>query len=189
MFGNENKVLNAGFGNQFRNHGSEEVGLNVSIPIFNRMATRNNIRSARIAIRNQELALTEARQALRKEIEQSYYNAGAAYQKYLSPRARSRRPGKPSATRRRSPPPAARRSSTTTNAKTRMERSESEMVQAKFEFIFRRKILDFYAGEPLASRNIDGNSLSDRCRRNRNLIAYRKGYGLRRLFGQVWHRL
>ena len=34
--------------------------------------------------RNQELALTEARQALRKEIEQSYYNAGAAYQKYLS---------------------------------------------------------------------------------------------------------
>lgn len=46
MFGNENKVLNAGFGNQFRNHGSEEVGLNVSIPIFNRMATRNNIRSA-----------------------------------------------------------------------------------------------------------------------------------------------
>ena len=60
MFGNENKVLNAGFGNQFRNHGSEEVGLNVSIPIFNRMATRNNIRSARIAIRNQELALAAA---------------------------------------------------------------------------------------------------------------------------------
>ena len=30
-----------------------------------------------------------------------------------------------------------------------MERSESELVQAKFEFIFRRKILDFYAGEPL----------------------------------------
>ena len=35
------------------------------------------------------------------------------------------------------------------DAKTRIERSESEMVQAKFEFIFRRKILDFYAGEPL----------------------------------------
>ena len=30
-----------------------------------------------------------------------------------------------------------------------MIRSESEMVQAKFEFIFRRKILDFYAGQPL----------------------------------------
>lgn len=56
----------ASFGNQFRNYGSESVGLNVSIPIFNRMATRNNIRSARIAIRNQELALTEARQALRQ---------------------------------------------------------------------------------------------------------------------------
>ena len=76
IFGNE--AMNASFGNQFRNYGSESVGLNVSIPIFNRMATRNNVRSARIAIRNQELALTEARQALRKEIEQSYYNAGLA---------------------------------------------------------------------------------------------------------------
>lgn len=64
IFGNE--AMNASFGNQFRNYGSESVGLNVSIPIFNRMATRNNIRSARIAIRNQELALTEARQALRQ---------------------------------------------------------------------------------------------------------------------------
>ena len=149
MFGNENKVLNAGFGNQFRNHGSEEVGLNVSIPIFNRMATRNNIRSARIAIRNQELALTEARQALRKEIEQSYYNAGAAYQKYLSA-SRSLEAAR-EAFRYEEEKSAAGRSTIFdyNDAKTRMERSESEMVQAKFEFIFRRKILDFYAGEPL----------------------------------------
>ena len=35
------------------------------------------------------------------------------------------------------------------DAKTRMEKSESELVQAKFEFLFRSKILDFYAGRPL----------------------------------------
>lgn len=184
MFGNENKVLNAGFGNQFRNHGSEEVGLNVSIPIFNRMATRNNIRSARIAIRNQELALTEARQALRKEIEQSYYNAGAAYQKYLSPRARSRRPGKPSATRRRSPPPAARRSSTTTMPKRAWSGRSRKWCKPSSNSSFAARFSTFTRANLWASRNIDGNSLSDRCRRNRNLIAYRKGYGLRRLFGK-----
>ncbi|MFR3489335.1 MAG: TolC family protein [Alistipes ihumii] len=147
IFGNE--AMNASFGNQFRNYGSESVGLNVSIPIFNRMATRNNIRSARIAIRNQELALTEARQALRKEIEQSYYNAGAAYQKYLSA-SRSLEAAR-EAFRYEEEKSAAGRSTIFdyNDAKTRMERSESELVQAKFEFIFRRKILDFYAGEPL----------------------------------------
>ncbi len=151
IFGNE--AMNASFGNQFRNYGSESVGLNVSIPIFNRMATRNNIRSARIAIRNQELALTEARQALRKEIEQSYYNAGAAYQKYLSA-SRSLEAAR-EAFRYEEEKSAAGRSTIFdyNDAKTRMERSESEMVQAKFEFIFRRKILDFYAGEPLGFEN------------------------------------
>lgn len=140
----------ASFGNQFRNYGSESVGLNVSIPIFNRMATRNNVRSARIAIRNQELALTEARQALRKEIEQSYYNGRGSLSEISVGLALARGgPGKPSATRRRSPPPAARRSSTTTMPKHAWSGRSRNLVQAKFEFIFRRKILDFYAGEPL----------------------------------------
>ena len=30
-----------------------------------------------------------------------------------------------------------------------MERAESELVQAKYEFVFRSKILDYYRGEPL----------------------------------------
>lgn len=34
-------------------------------------------------------------------------------------------------------------------AKTRMEKAESELVQAKYEFVFRSKILDFYRGRPL----------------------------------------
>lgn len=35
------------------------------------------------------------------------------------------------------------------DAKTRMEKAESELVQAKYEFVFRSKILDFYRGRPL----------------------------------------
>ena len=34
-------------------------------------------------------------------------------------------------------------------AKTRMEKAESEAVQAKYEFVFRSKVLDFYRGKPL----------------------------------------
>lgn len=75
--------------------------------------------------------------------------AGAAYQKYLSA-SRSLEAAR-EAFRYEEEKSAAGRSTIFdyNDAKTRMEQSESELVQAKFEFIFRRKILDFYAGEPL----------------------------------------
>ena len=56
----------------------------MSVPIFNRRATHNSILSARIAMRKQQLAVTDAEQSLRKEIEQAWYNADAAYGKYRS---------------------------------------------------------------------------------------------------------
>lgn len=179
----------ASFGNQFRNYGSESVGLNVSIPIFNRMATRNNIRSARIAIRNQELALTEAGRRFARRSNSRTTMPGQPIRNICRPRARSRRPGKPSATRRRSPPPAARRSSTTTMPKHAWSGRSRNWCKPSSNSSFAARFSTFTRANLWASRNIDGNSLSDRCRRNRNLIAYRKGYGLRRLFGQVWHRL
>ena len=67
---------------QMRHNSREYVGLSLGIPIFNRRASRNNIRSAQLAVRNQQLVLTAAEQALRKEIEQAWYNADAAYAKY-----------------------------------------------------------------------------------------------------------
>ena len=74
----------AAFGTQFRKNSSEFVGVSMSVPIFNRRATHNSILSARIAMRKQELAVTDAEQSLRKEIEQAWYNADAAYGKYRS---------------------------------------------------------------------------------------------------------
>ena len=100
-------------------------------------------------IRIQELAITEAQLALRKEIEQSYYSADAACQKYLS--AEKSLAAAREAFRYQKEKADAGRSTIFdyNDAKTRMEKSESDMVQAKFNFIFSRKILDFYAGQPL----------------------------------------
>ena len=85
----------------------------------------------------------------RKEIEQSHQNVAASYQKYLT-----------SIESLEAAREAFRYTAelTTTgratiydynDAKTRLEKSESEMIQSKYEFIFSRKILDFYRGVPL----------------------------------------
>lgn len=140
---------NPSFSTQLSRNGSESVGLNLSIPIFNRMSTRNQVRSARISIENQELMLENMRQNLYKEIQQAYYNAVAAHEKYLS----SEKSVEASRTAFRYEEQkynAGRSTSYQFNdAKTRLAKSLSEAAQAKYDFIFRTKILDFYNGHPL----------------------------------------
>ena len=134
---------------QMRHNSREYVGLSLGIPIFNRRASRNNIRSAQLAVRNQQLVLTAAEQALRKEIEQAWYNADAAYAKYRA--ADTALASSEVAFRYEQEKAAAGRSTVYdfSNAKTAMEKAQAEAAQAKYEFIFRSKILDYYHGKPL----------------------------------------
>lgn len=137
------------FWTQMRHNSREYVGLSLGIPIFNRRASRNNIRTAQIAVRNQQLVLTAAEQALRKEIEQAWYNADAAYAKYHA--ADAALASAEVAFSYEQEKAAAGRSTVYdfSNAKTSMEKAQAEAVQAKYEFIFRSKILDYYHGRPL----------------------------------------
>ena len=134
---------------QMRHNSREYVGLSMNIPIFNRRATRNNIRTARLSVRSQQLALTNAERSLRKEIEQAWYNADAAYGKYRSAEA-ALASAKVAFAYEQQKADAGRSTVFDFNdAKTRMEKAESELVQSKYEFVFRSKILDFYRGQPL----------------------------------------
>lgn len=134
---------------QFRHNSREYVGISMSIPIFNRRAVRNNIRSARISWQSQQLALDEIQQSLRKEIEQAYYNADAAYEKYRSADA-ALASARIAFVYEQQKAEAGRSTVFDFNdAKTRIQKAESELIQAKFEFVFRSKILDYYRGIPI----------------------------------------
>lgn len=100
-------------------------------------------------MRSQQLAVTEAERALRKEIEQAWYNADAAYAKYRAADA-AFASAEVAFSYEQAKAEAGRSTVFDFNdAKTRMEKAAAEAVQAKYEFVFRSKILDFYRGEPL----------------------------------------
>ena len=141
--------MNAGFWPQFRQNSSEFVGVSLSIPIFNRRTVRGNIRTAQLSAQRQQLALLEAEQSLRKQIEQAWYNADAAGAKYRA--AETALASAETAFAYEEQKAAAGRSTIFdfNDAKTRMERAAAELAQAKFELVFRRKILDYYRGVPL----------------------------------------
>ena len=134
---------------QMRHNSREYVGVSLNVPIFNRRATRNGIRTAQIAVRSQQLAVTEAERELRKLIEQAWYNADASYAKYRSAEAAAASARIAFAYEERKAEAGRSTVFDFNDAKTRMEKAEADAVQAKYEFVFRSKILDFYRGKPL----------------------------------------
>jgi len=137
------------FWTQMRHNSREYVGVSLNVPIFNRRATRNGIRTAQIAVRSQQLAVTEAERELRKLIEQAWYNADASYAKYRSADAAAASARIAFAYEERKAEAGRSTVFDFNDAKTRMEKAEADAVQAKYEFVFRSKILDFYRGKPL----------------------------------------
>lgn len=137
------------FWTQMRHNSREYVGVSLNVPIFNRRATRNGIRTAQIAVRSQQLAVTEAERELRKLIEQAWYNADTSYAKYRSAEAAAASARIAFAYEERKAEAGRSTVFDFNDAKTRMEKAEADAVQAKYEFVFRSKILDFYRGKPL----------------------------------------
>ena len=121
----------------------------MSIPLFNRFQVRNSVRSARINIRNRELMMENTKKVLYKEIQQAYYNATAALEKYTAS-DKSVLASKEAFSYAEARYAAGK--STVfeySEAKTKYAQSLSEQAQAKYDFIFRTKILDFYNGTPI----------------------------------------
>ena len=70
-FYTNSKYAAAPFGEQIRNNFSQYVGLSLSIPIFQRFNTRNNVRTAQINFKSQQIQLESVKKALYKEIQQA----------------------------------------------------------------------------------------------------------------------
>ena len=133
-----------GFGAQWWNNKSEVVGLHLTIPVFDRFSTRNNIRKAKMAYTKSQLALEDLRQQLRKEMDQAYYNAVNAQSKYASAK-KSEEASQLSCAYEKDKYEAGRSTIyDLTQANQRLRKAREDAVQAKYENIIRRKILEVY---------------------------------------------
>ncbi len=140
---------NTNFSEQIKNRFAQGVSMNLSIPIFNRNATRNNIRSARLGVMNQTLALEGVKLALYKEIQQAWQgavSAGARYDATSKALDAATEAFRAMELRYESGKATVYEYS---DAHTKLISSRSEQAQAKYEYLFRTKILDFYTGRPI----------------------------------------
>lgn len=135
------------FGRQLKNNFSQHVGLNLSLPIFNRFETRNSIRTAKLQRDNQVSRLESVRKALYKEIQQAYYNAVAAADKFASS-SEAMASSEAAFSLTKAKYENGKAALTEFNeAKADALKSQSDFLQAKYEYLYQNAIIDFYRGK------------------------------------------
>jgi len=137
------------FGNQIRDNGSTSISLRLNIPIFNNYQAQNAISNSRLKMLNSNYNYQTARNQLYKEIQQSYSDATAAFSKFKgSKKALTAMEESFKYTQQKYDVGIVTTVDYNT-AKNQLAKTKSDMLQAKYEYIFKKSILDFYAGNPI----------------------------------------
>ncbi|MGI4873843.1 MAG: TolC family protein [Janthinobacterium lividum] len=143
-------TLPVGFFNQLDNNLGKQIQFSLQIPVFNGLQARTAVQRAIINDEAARVRAEQARLTLRQSIEQAYADAHAAQLQYA---ASTRQVAALTLTQRNSEIRFNNGllSGTEFNiAKNNLNYAVSSQLQAKYTFIFRRKVLDFYQGIPLA---------------------------------------
>ncbi len=137
------------FSQQLNDNINYGVGFSLDIPILNGWRINKSISDSRLSIENNRYVLEGEKKQLYKSIQQAYADAVAALKKYTA-----------SIKAVASMEESFRYTEQKFNvgmvtpvdynaAKTQLLNAQSDMSQAKYEFIFKTKVLDFYKGLPL----------------------------------------
>ena len=136
---------NPGFGQQFVDNGSEMVGVYLSIPIYNRLQVRNNIKMSKNALQLATINNSQQAARLYKEIQSAYYNALSSQEKYRAALT-SYQTGKTALDYAVSKYELGRMNAYEYNeVQSRYARAAAELTQSKYDFSLRYRILQHYA--------------------------------------------
>lgn len=134
---------------QFESNLGKSLGFNLQIPIFNGLSTRSAVQRAKISRNLAEISLTENENRLRQTVETAYNDAVSAIKTYNSAQKQVR--ARDEAYRMTK----IRLDNGAVNyveyqvAENDLFQAQSDLLRAKYDFIFRKKVLDFYQGLPL----------------------------------------
>jgi len=125
------------------------IGLNVSIPIFNRNQVNHRIELSKINIENNRLAENLTKNTLRQNVEQAYRNTIAAYSKYEASKVNIDALRKALNYTEKKFKLGLVNTLEYVTARNNLTIAELNLESAKYEYYFRLKILDYYQGKSL----------------------------------------
>lgn len=138
------------FRQQMNDNYGKYIGISLSVPIFNRLEVRNRVRNARLQQIGYSLELDERKKTLYKEIQQAWYNARASETQYQSSTAAVKASDSSFALTQKKFTNGQATFLEYNEARLKRLKALSDQLKAKYEYLFRTKILNFYKGEPIA---------------------------------------
>jgi len=134
------------FSDQIRDNASASVSFGLSIPIFNGWYTNTRISNAKIDVLQAQMQFSIAERQLYKVIQQAHSDVRAALKKYDAA-VKAYHASETSFQYTQQKFDLGLVTSLDFNtAKTNLNKLKSEMINAKYDMIFKMKILDFYRG-------------------------------------------
>ncbi len=137
------------YGNQLNNNLFTTVNLGLRIPLFNAWRVRSNVKLAKIDLKNSELVEQNTKTVLQQSIERAYVNLTNSSDKYkiLLDQKNSFEESFQSAEIRFNA--GAITSVDYLIAKNNLDKTNTNLIISKYDFVLRSKILDYYQGKAL----------------------------------------
>jgi len=127
----------------------KQFSVGLSVPIFNRLQVKNSISNAKISVEDTRLQLDMVMKALYKEVQQAHADARAAGEKYFaSMEAVSYNEEAFKYTSQRYEVGLVSVVDYSLS-QSNLFKAQSDMLQAKYEYVFKLKILDLYMDKPI----------------------------------------
>lgn len=137
------------FFNQFKDNFSQLIALNLTVPIFNNYKARNNIRLSKIAIENARLNEQAIKNTLRKNVEQAYTDQVAASKNFIATKEQLNSETRVYADMEKKYYAGLSSATDYLVEENNYFKALLANLQAKYECIFKTKVVDFYTGTPL----------------------------------------
>ncbi|MCU0367378.1 MAG: TolC family protein [Cyclobacteriaceae bacterium] len=143
------QIMVPGIGDQYRDNRGRSLGINLQIPIFNGLSTRSAMQRAAINKEIADISFLEISNTLRQTVETAYNNAFAAIKTYQSTERQVKARDEAFRMTQQRYNLGAVNFVDYQIAENNLFQSQSDLLRAKYDFIFRKKVLDFYQGLPL----------------------------------------
>ncbi len=137
------------FGTQIENNLSQSLDVRLNIPIFSNLNNKASLQRARVQQQLSEISAIEARNQLRQDIESAYNSALAAEQSYEASLIRVESLEESFRIAQQQFDLGAINSVDFQVEQNNYFNAQADLLNAKYTYIFRVKVLDFYLGNPI----------------------------------------
>ena len=141
----------ATFFNQLNDQKAHSFSLNVNIPIFSGFQNKTNVAKSRIQEESSKLNLEQAKLTLESNIQRSFTDAQAAFKTYQAAQKSLAAQDVAFQNAQERYNIGAMNAFDLEQTRFRLINAQSQLVNAKYDFIFKTKVLDFYLGKPITT--------------------------------------